>query len=60
MFVDDCIVDRAKPCLLRLRSASRLPPVCTCRVKVDDDASILEDGLHVDEYGDECGEWFAE
>ncbi|CAM9712621.1 unnamed protein product, partial [Ectocarpus sp. 6 AP-2014] len=26
-------------------------------VEVDDDASAVADGLHVDLYGDECGEW---
>lgn len=28
------------------------------RVEVDDDARSYDDGIHVDPYGDECGEVF--
>lgn len=35
--------------------------LCTLgRLEVDDDATYWEDGLHVDSYGDECGEWVSE
>ena len=36
-------------------------PLCAHgRLEVDDDETGNADGLHVDLYGDECGEWFSE
>lgn len=35
--------------------------LCTiCRMEVVDDDLSVPPGLHIDEYGDECGEWFSE
>lgn len=30
------------------------------RIEVADDATYFEAGLHLDSFGDECGEWFFE
>ena len=36
-----------------------MSPLCAHdRLEVDDDANLWDDGLHVDPYGDECGELF--
>jgi len=36
-----------------------LPSTLLVRVEIDDDASDFANGLHVDFYGDECGERFS-
>lgn len=53
-----CIVDPHRPVsLYYVPHPGYLP--CALRREEVDDVTFYEDGLHVDAYGDECGEWFA-